>query len=70
MTYRQQRKKIGYVPQRQSVDWNFPITVFDLVLMGTYGKLGWIKRPGKYEKGLVYEALEKLKIEDLAKSFD
>ena len=65
-SYQQNKKKIGYVPQRQSVDWNFPITVFDVVLMGTYGKLGWIKRPRKYEKGLVYEALEKLKIDHLA----
>lgn len=65
-TYHQQKKKIGYVPQRQSIDWNFPITVFDVVLMGTYGRLGWIKRPGKYEKGIVYEALERLQIDKLA----
>lgn len=39
------RQKVAYVPQRESVDWNFPITVLDLVLMGRYGKLGLLKWP-------------------------
>ena len=43
-------KKIAYVPQRGSVDWDFPATVFDVVQMGTYGKLGWLGRPGIKEK--------------------
>jgi manganese/zinc/iron transport system ATP- binding protein len=51
------RKKIAYVPQRSTVDWDFPITVFDMVLMGCYGKLGWFRRPGKSEYAQVYEAL-------------
>src|SRR5262245_24217174 len=42
-----QRRLIGYVPQRESVDWDFPINVLDVVLMGTYGSLGWIRRPGR-----------------------
>lgn len=41
------RKHIAYVPQRESVDWDFPITVRDLVLMGRYGQLGLFKRPSK-----------------------
>ena len=41
------RKRIGYVPQRESVDWDFPVSVLDVVLMGTYGQLGWFRRPGK-----------------------
>lgn len=41
------RKKIAYVPQRESVDWDFPITVRELVLMGTYGNLGLFQRPTK-----------------------
>ena len=41
-----QRQRIGYVPQRESVDWDFPVSVLDVVLMGTYGRLGWFRRPG------------------------
>jgi manganese/zinc/iron transport system ATP- binding protein len=42
-SYKKVRKKVGYVPQRTAVDWDFPTTVLDVVLMGTYGRLGWIK---------------------------
>lgn len=49
--------KISYVPQRSSIDWDFPLTVFDMVLMGCYGKLGWVRRPGAKEQMQVYEAL-------------
>ena len=48
--YQQQRHLIGYVPQRESVDWDFPVTVCDVVLMGTYGRLGWIRRPRRAER--------------------
>lgn len=58
--YKSMRKHIAYVPQRTSVDWDFPTTVFDVVLMGTYGKLGWIKRPGKREIADAHAALEKV----------
>ena len=44
---RRQRQRIGYVPQRESVDWDFPVSVLDVVLMGTYGRLGWFRRPGR-----------------------
>ncbi|NVK50655.1 MAG: metal ABC transporter ATP-binding protein [Cyclobacteriaceae bacterium] len=54
------RNKISYVPQRESVDWNFPASVLDVVLMGTYGKLGLFKRPGKKEKELALSCLEKV----------
>lgn len=56
----QVRNKISYVPQRESVDWNFPASVLDVVLMGTYGKLGLFKRPGKKEKELSMNCLEKV----------
>ena len=59
------RKRIGYVPQRASVDWDFPITVRDLVTMGSYGRLGWIKRPGTKEHQEATDALVKLKILEL-----
>src|SRR3970040_252916 len=57
--YEQQRRLVGYVPQRGSVDWDFPTTVSDVVMMGRYGSLGWIKRPGRQEHTLGLEALEK-----------
>lgn len=49
-TLDQVRSRISYVPQRESVDWNFPASVLDVVMMGTYGKLGLFKRPGKKKK--------------------
>jgi len=58
--YKKARSKVAYVPQKGSVDWDFPTNVLDVVLMGTYGKLGWIKRPGKEEKKEALEALEKV----------
>lgn len=64
-TYKEVQKKVAYVPQRGSVDWDFPTTVFDVVLMGTYGHLGWIRRPGRKEKQKVHDALKKLGIEQL-----
>lgn len=54
------RKKIAYVAQRSSVDWDFPATVFDMVLMGCYGNLGWFRRPGKREREKTYIALDKV----------
>src|SRR5436190_7158753 len=54
------RKRIGYVPQRESVDWDFPVSVLDVVLMGTYGQLGWIRRPGKAERQWARQCLEKV----------
>ena len=56
--YEDQRDLIAYVPQRESVDWDFPTTVFDLVLMGTYGRLGWFRWPGSAEKQDAKRALE------------
>lgn len=49
-TYLEHRKYIGYVPQSESVDWDFPANVLDVVMMGTYGDLGWFKRPMKKQK--------------------
>ncbi|HMP18193.1 MAG TPA: ATP-binding cassette domain-containing protein, partial [Gemmatales bacterium] len=62
----QVRKRIGYVPQRETVDWDFPINVLDMVLMGTYGHLGWFRRPGAAQKKLALDCMEKLGIGDLA----
>lgn len=56
----QQRDKIGYVPQRESVDWTFPVTAMDVVLMGRYGAVPWYRRIGRREKQLAREALDKV----------
>lgn len=59
-SYKNNKKKVAYVPQRGSVDWDFPVKVLDVVLMGTYGSLGWFKRPSKKEKEASLEALDKV----------
>ena len=58
--YAQQRELVGYVPQRGSVDWDFPTSVLDVVMMGRYRSLGWIRRPGRREHALALEALDKV----------
>ncbi|MDC9032179.1 metal ABC transporter ATP-binding protein [Columbia Basin potato purple top phytoplasma] len=63
--YKQIRKQISYVPQRNSIDWDFPTTVFDVVLMGRYGHLGWFKRPTAKDKQIVLESLEKVEMIEL-----
>lgn len=65
-SYQQARDLVGYVPQRGSVDWDFPTSVLDVVIMGLYGKLGWLKRPGRRERQLAMDALEQVGIADLA----
>lgn len=55
-----QKKLIAYVPQKSSVDWDFPINVFDTVLMGTYPTVGWILRPGKNHRLKAQDALKKV----------
>ena len=62
-TYRQSRQVIGYVPQRESVDWDFPISAFEVVLMGRYGHVGWIRRPRKADREAAEEALRKVGME-------
>jgi len=54
------RDKISYVPQRESVDWDFPISVFEVVLMGRYGKMGLMRRPSKKDKEVAFQSLEQV----------
>lgn len=54
------KKKIAYIPQTASVNWDFPTTVLDVVLMGRYVHLGWLKRPSKNDYDLARSALKKL----------
>ncbi len=55
-------RRVGYVPQRESVDWDFPVSVMDVVLMGRYGHLGLFKRPKKEDREIARECLEKVKM--------
>lgn len=64
--YSEQRHLVAYVPQRESVDWDFPVSVLDLVAMGTYRKLGWFRRVGKKERDQAMQALEQVGIAHLA----
>jgi manganese/zinc/iron transport system ATP- binding protein len=65
--YDEMRTLVGYVPQRESVDWDFPINVRDVVLMGLYGKIGWIKRPSGEHSRIADESLERVGMQDFAK---
>ena len=65
-SYKDQRHLVGYVPQRESVDWDFPVTVRDVVLMGTYGQLGWFRRPGKSQYAVADRCLQEVGIQPLA----
>lgn len=64
--YSESRKRVGYVPQRESVDWDFPTNALDVVMMGRYGHLGWFKRPGAKEKAIALDCLAKVGMADLA----
>ncbi|HSL64746.1 MAG TPA: metal ABC transporter ATP-binding protein [Gaiellaceae bacterium] len=58
--YEEQRRLVAYVPQRGSVDWDFPTSVLDVVTMGRYGALGWLRRPGRAEREAATAALEQV----------
>ncbi len=65
-TMKRARSRVGYVPQREAVDWDFPVDALDVVLMGCYGRLGWIRRPGARDRALAMECLKKVGMADLA----
>ena len=66
LPYRQARRRVAYVPQRSSVDWDFPATALDVVEMGLYGRLGWFRRPGKAERAAALAALADVEMADFA----
>lgn len=66
LPYDKVRHRVGYVPQRGSVDWDFPTTVIDVVTMGLYGSMGWIRRPGRKHRALAEEALDKVGLSTFA----
>lgn len=57
---------VAYVPQKEEVDWKFPVTVRDVVLMGRYNQNGWFKRPSKRDHDIVERSLEELNISAIA----
>jgi manganese/zinc/iron transport system ATP- binding protein len=64
---RSARSLIGYVPQRESVDWDFPIDAQGVVLMGCYGRLGWFRRPSRADRSHALECLARVGMAEFAK---
>ena len=60
----QMRKRIAYMPQREHVDWTFPVTVADVVLMGRWPQLGWLRRAGRADHAAVEQALAQVEMSD------
>lgn len=65
-SYRQNRHRVGYVPQRESVDWDFPVSALDVVTMGLYGRIGWCLPVRRKHRVAALEALDRVGIVDLA----
>ncbi|HYG78169.1 MAG TPA: ABC transporter ATP-binding protein [Planctomycetota bacterium] len=65
--YEKQRAIVGYVPQRESVDWDFPVNALDVVMMGRYGRIGWFRRPGKADREAALACLEKVGMAEYAR---
>ena len=65
--YAEQRRLVAYVPQRGTVDWDFPTNVLDVVTMGRYGALGWLRRPGRAERDAAMRALEQVGMVEYAR---
>jgi ABC-type Mn2+/Zn2+ transport system ATPase subunit len=63
---RRQLSRIAYLPQREELDWRFPVTVLDVVLMGRYGRLGWLRRPGRAEREMARALLDVVGMSQLA----
>ena len=58
--YARRRRQVAYVPQRGSVDWDFPTSALDVVTMGLYGRIGWVRRVGRRDRALAREALDRV----------
>lgn len=65
--YRAVKARIGYVPQRGSVDWDFPTDALDVVMMGLYGQVGWFRLPRKRHRERALEALAQMGMADFAR---
>ena len=60
------RDRVAYVPQREAVDWTFPITAFETVMMGRYRRIGWVRRPGSTDRREVEDALARVRLDTIA----
>ena len=58
---------VAYVPQREEIDWHFPVNVSDVVMMGRYGRTGWLRRPGPADRLAVAAALDLMDLTSLAR---
>jgi len=67
LPYRKQRRLVGYVPQRESVDWDFPVSAMDVVAMGRYGRIGWIAPVSRKHREAAMQALERVGMGDFAR---
>ncbi len=65
--YRKQRHLVGYVPQRESVDWDFPVSALDVVTMGRYGRIGWCRPVGKADREAALTALDRVGMAEFAR---
>ncbi len=65
-SYSKARTRVGYVPQRESVDWEFPVSALDVVCMGRYASIGWLRRVRKADQDAAMECLDRLKLADFA----
>ena len=65
--YREQRQRVAYVPQRESVDWEFPVDVLGVVLMGLYGQIGWLRTIRSRHRQRALQALDRVGMADLAR---
>jgi len=57
---------VGYVPQENEIDWSFPVSVFDVVMMGRCRHIGWFRRPGRHDRDRVERILKQLNLTELA----
>ena len=64
--FKKQRKIVAYVPQRESVDWDFPIDALGVVMMGRYGKIGWCRPLRRHDREKALEALDRVGMADYA----
>jgi manganese/zinc/iron transport system ATP- binding protein len=66
LPWNRNRDRVGYVPQRESVDWDFPISALDVVTMGLYREIGWCRPVNRRHRAAAMKALEQVGVADLA----
>ncbi|HMO04284.1 MAG TPA: ABC transporter ATP-binding protein [Kiritimatiellia bacterium] len=64
--YREQSQRVAYVPQRESVDWDFPVSALDVVTMGRYGRIGWCRPVSRLHREAARSALDQVGMADYA----